>query len=262
MVAVTTFFTSCGSSEITQNLSAEERFELGKKKFDGGDYLEAIAEFEIIKLQYPGSGVADDAQYYLAECHFQKEEFLLAAEEYQSLKRNMQTSAFVPLAQYKTALSYYKLSPQSSLDQKYTNKSIEEFQTFIEYYPKHELVPDAEGKIKELNSRLAKRLYETALLYMKLEYYKSATIYFNTLTEKYHDTEYAEPALVGKIQSLVTRKRFDEAKANIEKYFDRFPDGSLKKDAEALRHDIDEHLKGKSAAIGLCSPFSVDAYHA
>src|SRR5207249_2589596 len=128
-------------------------------------------------LQYPGSGVADDAQYYLAESHFKREEYLLAAEEYQALNRNMPSSPFVPLAQYKTALCYYYLAPKSSLDQKYTAKAIDEFQSFIEYYPTHEMVPDAESKINELNTRLAKRLYDTAMLYMTMEYYKSATIY-------------------------------------------------------------------------------------
>src|SRR5207249_3181699 len=76
-ILVALFLAGCGSSEVTVNLSAEARFEMGKKKFDQGDYLEAIADFEIIKLQYPGSGVADDAQYYLAESHFKREEYLL-----------------------------------------------------------------------------------------------------------------------------------------------------------------------------------------
>ena len=60
----------------------------------------------------------------------------------------MPASPLVPLAQYKIGLCYYRLSPQSSLDQVYTSRAIEEFQTFIEYYPKDEHVADAEAKIK------------------------------------------------------------------------------------------------------------------
>ncbi len=242
---------SCGSSDVTVNLSAEERFELGKKKFEQGDYLEAIADFDIIRLQYPGSGVADDAQYYLGECRFKREEFLLAAEEYQAVKRNMPSSPFVPLAQYKTALSYYSLSPKSALDQKYIDKAIDEFQVFLEYYPTHELAADAAAKIKELDTRLAKRLYDTGVLYMTMGYYKAAGIYFNSVIEKYHDTEFAEPALFSKAQTLTIRKHYDEAKKDIERFFEKYPNSSLKKDAESLRADIDDHLKGKSAAIGL-----------
>src|SRR5262245_16079123 len=100
-------FSACGSSSPIQNLSAEQRFEHGKKNFEEGSYLEAISDFEIIRLQFPGSAVADKAQYYLGESHFKQEEYLLAAEEYQALKRNMPASPLVPAAQYNIGLCYY-----------------------------------------------------------------------------------------------------------------------------------------------------------
>jgi len=109
----------CHSSDLTKNLPAEERFEIGKNKFNDEDYLEAISEFEIVKLQYPASAVADDAQYYLAECRFKLEEFLIAAVEYQELKNNMPASPLVSTCQYKIGLSYYMLAPKSSLDQEF-----------------------------------------------------------------------------------------------------------------------------------------------
>jgi outer membrane protein assembly factor BamD len=71
----------------------------------------------------------------------------------------------VPEAQYKLALSYYELSPRAPLDQQYTRKAIDEFQSFVEYYPNNPLVKDAAEKIRELNTRLAKKQYETAKLY-------------------------------------------------------------------------------------------------
>ena len=241
---------SCGSSDVQQNLSAEERFEHGKKKFLSEDYLEAISEFEIVKLQFPGSSVADDAQYYLGECHYQQEEYLIAAEEYLALKRNMQASELVPVAQYKIAMCYYNLSPESRLDQAYAKRAIDEFQSFIEYYPTHEFVHDAEENIQELNNRLAKKLYDTAELYLKMEYYKSATIYFNAVIEKYHDTPFAEPALFGKVKSLIPRKKYDEAKQEIDKFLLKYPDSSLKNDAQSLSRDIEEYLKSKSSSLG------------
>jgi outer membrane protein assembly factor BamD len=241
---------SCGSSNVMQNLPAEERFELGKKKFASGDYLEAISEFEIVKLQFPGSSVADDAQFYLGECHYNQEEYLLAAEEYQALKRNMPASSFVPQAQFKIGLCYYNLSPPPPLDQTYTVRAIDEFQSFIEYNPTSELVHDAEAKIKELNTRLAKKLFDSAELYVKLEYYPSATIYYNSVVEKFYDSPYAEPALLGKAKALVSRKRYDEAKQEVDKFLQKYPESSLKNEAQTLRDNIEEHLKVKPRTIG------------
>ena len=241
--------TSCGHSNVTAVLDAESRFALGKKKFVGHDYLEAINEFEVIRLQFPGSIIADSAQYYLGECHYQQEEYLLAAEEYQTLRRNMPASSLVPLAQYKIAMCYFNLSPGSSLDQAYTKRAIDEFQTFIEYYPTNDLVKDAEQKISELNSRLARKLYESGELYMKLENYKAAIIYFDLVAEKYHDTRYAELALLKKVEALIGRKKYDQARTEIDKFFDKYPSSSSRGDAETLRKNIDDHLKSNSAII-------------
>jgi len=239
---------SCGSSDVLQTLSAEERFAIGKQKFDDEEYLEAINEFQVIKLQYPASAVADDAQLYLAECYYAREEFLLAVEEYQSLKRLMASSPLVSQAQHKIAMCYYSLSPRSTLDQTYSLKAIEEFQSFIEDYKTDSLVANAEVKIHELNTRLAQKWFDTAELYIKLEYYRSATYYYDLIVEKYHDTEFAEPAHINKVKVLVTRKKFDDAKAELGKFLERYPNSQFKGDAESLRSVIDEALKSRSSA--------------
>lgn len=246
IVSIIWILPSCGSSTAIKSISAEERFEIGKQIFDDEDYLEAISDFEIIKLQYPGSAMADDAQYYLAECRVMLEEYLLAGAEFQELIRSMSASPFVPIAQYKIGLCYYKLSPKSTLDQQYTLRAIDEFQTFIEYHPQHDSAAQAAVKIQELNARLAKKLYDTAELYMILEYYKSATIYFTDVVEKYHDTEYAEPALFGKIKSLIARKRYSEAKKEIETFFDKYPSSRLQSEIEALYKTVNNHTNSSS----------------
>jgi len=120
-------FGGCGSGEETTSISVEERFQQAKALFDDEDYLDAIDQFNVITLQHQGSAYADDAQFYLGESRFERGEFLLAAFEYQQLKRSMPASPFVPQAQYRLALSYYNLAPKPPLDQQYTLKAIDEF---------------------------------------------------------------------------------------------------------------------------------------
>jgi outer membrane protein assembly factor BamD len=234
----------CGSSGDLVNAGPEERFAEGKKLFDDGDYAEAIAEFDIVKLQFPGSTVADDAQYYTGEAHFKKDEYLLAIEEFRTLKRNFASSPFVPAAQYLIGLSYYNLSPRSELDQTYSRQAIDEFQAFIEYYPLDEKRKDSEEKIRELNGKLARKLYDSAEQYVKLGYHRSAGVYYDLVIQQYHDSPYAEPAYIGKITSLVDRRRYAEAITEIGKFLERYPDSSLKGEAEALRGKIPADLSG------------------
>jgi outer membrane protein assembly factor BamD len=234
--------TGCSSGETVKPMTIEERFAHAKALFDDRSYLDAINEFTVITLQFQGSAVAADAQYYLGESRFERGEYLLAAFEYQNVKRNFPASPRVADAQYKLALSYYNLAPKSVLDQQYTRKAIDEFQSFVEYYPGHELAPDADARIKELNTRLARKQYDTARLYAAMEYFKSALFYFDDVIEKYHDTEYAPLAYIGKVELLLSRNRYREAGTEITKFLDRYPHHVLRAKGENLKKQVEEEL--------------------
>ncbi len=233
----------CGSTKETGALNVEERFQKAKSLFDEGNYLEAINEFTVITLQFQGSSRAAEAQYYMGECRFKRGEYLLAIVEYEALKRNMPASPLVQDAQYKIGLCYYNLSPKSALDQQYTRKAIDEFQTFVEYYPSHSLAPDAAEKIKELTKRLAKKAYDTAQLYTTMEYYKAAQFYYDDVIEKYHDTEYAPLAYLDKVDLLLSHNRAAEALSNIAKFLDRYPNSVLRSRAETQKTSAEELLR-------------------
>jgi outer membrane protein assembly factor BamD len=240
----------CSSKEATTSFSAEERFQHAKALFDDENYLEAINEFTVVTLQFQASPYADDAQYYLGECRFMRPEYLLAANEYGILKRNMAASPLVPDAQYKIGLCYYNLAPKASLTQENTKKAIDEFQTYVEYYPGGEHATEADAKIRELTKRLAQKQYEAGILYVHMEYYRSAISCFDDVIEKYHDTEYAPLAFLGKIEALVARRKFLEADAELKKFYDRFPNNVLRSQADKLRERVNRELESKGQVSG------------
>jgi outer membrane protein assembly factor BamD len=145
-------------------------------------------------------------------------------------------------------LCYYELSPSSHLDQRYTRKSIDEFQNFVEYYPLHELAFDAEEKIRELNTRLAKKAYDTARLYVRMGYLRAALISFDIVIEKYHDTEFSPDAYLGKAEILVERGRYEDARSTVDIFLRRYPDHDLKPWIDQLKVEIEEELQRRSAS--------------
>jgi outer membrane protein assembly factor BamD len=232
-------FSGCGSSDdATKQLSAEERYELGMKAFKDEDYLAAIEEFKVVSIQYQGSKVADSAQFFMAESRYLHGEYILAAFEYDILIRNMPSSVFVSRSRFRRATCFFELSPQSHLDQNYSRKAIDEYQAFLEYHPADTLAPLAEERIVELNTKLAKKDYESAMTYMHMEYYKAATYYFDLVLEKYHDTQYAEPALLKKAEALANRKKYTDAKEAVDKFRTKYPTSTMKSDADRLCADI------------------------
>ncbi len=234
-------FSGCSGSKDLSLLTPEERFALAKEKFDKKDYLEAINEFESIMIQFSGSGIVDDAQYYLAYSYYKRDEFIKAAYEFSKLIRDFPTSEYVKDAQFMLAESYYKLSPHFSLDQRFTEKAIEEYQAFIDFFPQDPRIKEAEEKIKELNDKLAKKIFETAEQYRRMNYTKSAMIYYDLLLEKYPDSKYSSQALYTKIKLFLEKSRNTEALQEAKRYLQRFPNGEYVKE---VRKIIEQMQKG------------------
>ena len=234
-------FWGCSSSLETADLNPEERLKYAIKLYEEEDYEEAIREFEAILLQYSGSSLVDDAQYYLGMTRYQRREYIIAAYEFSKLVKNMPASPFVPDSQFMLAECYYKLSPNYNLDQTYTRKAIQEFQAFIDFFPLNEKVHEAEQKINELNSKLAEKSYTIAKIYEKMDYITASLRYYDYVVETYHDTPFGSKALYKKIMLLLDREREDEALADMKKFLLLFPD---KDEAEEIT-ELKNSLEGK-----------------
>jgi outer membrane protein assembly factor BamD len=254
VLAAAALTVGCSSSETTESSSPEIRFNQAKKLFDDREYLDAINEFTVVTLQYSGSAFASEAQFYIGECRFNRGEYLLAAFEYNQLKRNYPASPRVPEAQYKLALSYYNLSPRPLLDQQYTRKAIDEFQSFVEYYSGNERAVDADAKIRELTTKLAKKAMDTARLYTTMGYYKAAQFYFDDVIERYHDTEFGPLAYIEKTELLITRKKFEDADGTISKFISLYPNNVLRARADDLKAEAVKGLAEKKKSASLHGP--------
>jgi outer membrane protein assembly factor BamD len=200
----------------------------------------------VITLQYQGSAVAADAQFYLAESRLQREEYLLAAFEYGVLRRNYPASPRAGEAQYKIGLCYYNLSPRSSLDQKYTRRAIDEFQAFVEYNPTSEFALEAEKKISELTNRLAKKQYDVARLYETMGYSRSALLSYDVVIEKFHDTEYAPRAYLDKADLLIRREQWQEALVTIQAFLAKYPGSEYRDAGLRLLDEVEQEIRSSA----------------
>lgn len=232
----------CSSSQDLSDLTPEERLQNAIKFYEDEDGEDAVREFEAILLQYPGSSIIDDAQYYLGLTRFQRTEYIIAAYEFSKLIKNIPTSPFVPDGQFMLAECYFELSPNFNLDQSYTKKAIQEYQAFIDFFPLNEKVHDAELKIKELNEKLAEKDLSIANIYEKLSYYNASIQYYEYVVETYHDTEYAPQALFSKIKLLIDREREGEALADIKKFLLLYPDDEKADQVKALQESLEGNI--------------------
>lgn len=230
---------ACSTTEqAVKQRTVEETYAEAMVEFKDEDWLEAQALFDIIKLQYPSSAYADDAQYYLAEINFARGEYILSAFNYNLVRRSYPNSEHAKDALYKSALSYYEITLPADRDPEYTRKAIAAFNDFQGFYPTDSLALRAAEKIMELRDRLAEKHFLSAKQYISMGTNRSALIYFDAVIDDFPDSKWAEDAYVGKLEILVKQKKADEARSTVATYRRTVRDGRLRQQIDALEKEI------------------------
>lgn len=242
------FLDSCSSGRTIENKSVDEIYNEALELFNKNDLYDAKKFFDVIKLQYPASSYADDAQFYLAEIEFKSEKYIMSSFNFNLVKKLYPNSSFVKESQFKSALCYYKLSPGFERDLEYTNKAIMGFVEFQTLYPEDSLSAEAGKLIKELRNNLAAREHKIGTLYQKLSSPKAAIIYFDSIINDYDDTDFIEKAYFGKIESLVYMSKFENARTIVELYKAKFPNGELSNEIKALETEIKSSINQNKAS--------------
>lgn len=238
-------FASCKNSDLIQKGdSLDVAYDKALAFYEKEDYGEAANAFETVVQIARGTNYGQDAQYYLAESYFYDERYLLAASEYERFISLFPREERRQEAQFKEAYCYYKLSPRYKLDQEYTRKAIEKFRLFNSRYPNSDRADEAGKYISELRSKLAKKLYHSADLYMRTDQYEAAIIYYDLTIDKYPETKWAQRALVDEIEAYniyasrsiasKQRERYEKAIDTYETFIQLFPNGEYRQEAEEL----------------------------
>ena len=139
------------------------------------------------------------------------EEYLNAITEFDKLTRRMGFSEYVEEARFKICESYKIESPRYFHDQEYTQKALERYQEFIDDYPESQYLDSILLSIKDLRNKMANKLYQTGVLYIKMEEYKSAKIAFKSAIDTYYDTDIIHLAKQGLI--IASAKNLEIASA-------------------------------------------------
>ena len=123
----------------------------------------------------------------------------------------MQFSPYIENARYRICESYVFLSPKYFHEQTFTEKALIKLQEYIDDYPDSSKRDEAQNAIISIRNKLSKKLYESGILYMKLEEYKAALLSFDRIIELYYDTDFHGFAHMQIIACHIHQKNFDKA---------------------------------------------------
>lgn len=236
---------SCRSQDLIRpGDTLEVAFNKAKAQYDDENWSTAAEAFETVVSIGRGTDLGQEAQFLLAESYYNNRRYLLAASEYDRYATFYPRSERRELVDFKAAVCYYRLSPRYRLDQSYTQQALERFRLFNSRYPNSERVIESAEYITELRNKLARKQYEAAEFYKRTSRFSAAIVYYDLVLDNYPESNWAEEALVDKIEAYILYadnsipasqlKRYQSAITSYETYLQLFPAGENRSRAEDL----------------------------
>lgn len=236
----------CSHRQPLDEMDAKESYRYLEKRFEKKAYADAVEGLGFFALNHSGSAQVDSAQFLLAQAHFKLKEYLLAADSYEELVRRFPNSPLAPEATYRIGICYWELSPKYSLDQEFSFKAIDAFQTFIDYYPEWtERTQEAQDYIEHSREKLAHKRYANGLIYMKMKNFPAAVIYFQGVVDEYYDTSWAP---LSSYNLAVCHEKDNHPEDAVEAYktfLSKYPDHPLTDKAETASGNLHKQLKNQ-----------------
>ena len=189
-------FYSC-SSYVIENESSDKKIDTVINYIKEKKYSKAKVELEYLIMYDPLSKHSSEAQYYLSECYYYLGDYQQAILEYDRyLSRQDYSEDLAKKVNFMLCKCYYNISLEFNKDQSDTYIAIEKLQYYIEKESMSAYIDEIEQMILNLRTKLAKKDFYTAHLYIKLEEFNSANIYYYSIVNNYYDTKYVNDALV------------------------------------------------------------------
>ncbi len=188
--------------------------------YDKEDWVKAQTLFELSIPHFRGKKQAEELFYKYAMAHYLNGEYILAAHYFKRFSSTFYNSDKKEEADFLSAYSNYKQSPDPQLDQTPTEKAIESFQLFVNTYPKSKRVPECNKLMDELRKKLEIKAFQQGELYFRIGQYQAALKSFENMLIDFPDTDRA-----AQIRYLMVKSAFYLAKNSIfSKKEERFND--------------------------------------
>ena len=134
--------------------------------------------------------------------------------------------------------------PKYYHDQSDTYDAIDEFSAFLSRYPRSPLRDEAQAKLNELFDKLARKLYKSGELYLKMNDYEPALIYFQQVRDNYPNSEWARYAFYDSGEALRKQGKVSDALETFQNFVLAFPDSKLAKKARKKIAELQSEESG------------------
>lgn len=176
---------STSNEKLTHTDWCKKRYDVAEELYKAKKYGRAIEKLEEILSTCAGSGYMEQAQFLIAESHFNLEQWIEARGEYGSFIVNFPGSPFAETAEFRKAVSSYNMEYKIDRDESNTTTAMKDFERYLANHPNTPLRDSVNYYYNNLIDRVAEKEFQTGRLYLRMEKPQAAVIYFKEFLETY-----------------------------------------------------------------------------
>ncbi len=205
---VLVFVLGCSTSEKTQttnNFSSDIELyknamnHLKKKEFD-----QAVETFTELEIQHPYSKWATKGQLMAGFTHYKANEYEEAILTLSKFIELNPTHKSIPYAMYLKAYSYYERMPDVNLDQKLSDRAVEEFSELINKYPNSKYAKKSMSHLRSLKNHLASREVKIAKFYQSQGYFLASIKRYKSVLREYKKSTHIPESIFRLIECYIS----------------------------------------------------------
>ena len=202
------FVLGCSNNEKTQttnNFSSDIELyksamnHLKKKEFD-----EAVETFTELEIQHPYSKWATKGQLMAGFAHYKANEYEEAILTLSKFIELNPTHKSIPYAMYLKAYSYFERMPDVNLDQKLSDRAVEEFSELINKYPNSKYAKKSISHLTSLKNHLASREVKIAKFYQSQGYFLASIKRYKSVLREYKKSTHIPESIFRLIECYIS----------------------------------------------------------
>jgi outer membrane protein assembly factor BamD len=211
-IVALTVFQSCNPyQKLLKSDDVALKYQKAEEYYNKKDFQRALPLLEDLLTYYRGTAQAEKIYFYLADTYFQMGNYQLASYQFKTFADAYPLSAYAEKAYYYYAYSLYSDSPRKDLDQGNTQNAINAFKLFISKYPESTRVDEVNKNIDELTQKLEEKAIDNAMMYYKIQNYKSAVWALREVLNEYPATKERE-----KLEYYIVKSSYTLAEKSVE----------------------------------------------
>lgn len=254
--AVCLILTSCnGFNKLLNSNDFDAKYTAAMKYYNDNVYSRAAQLFENLTLYYRGKENAENIAWYYGMSLMKEKDYFTAGYQFKRFSKQFPYSDKLEDAVYYSAYCKYMDSPEYNLDQTSTKEAIEEFENFVERWPRSTRIPEVNNYLDEMRKKLVKKDYEIAYGYYYIEEYHAAYESFKRFLNLYPEATMREDAMYYMLESsyrYAINSRSDKMYERLQQVindFDRFSSSFSNSKRFASAQDIYTKTRAAMAEI-------------